>query len=112
MKLQEAVAKALHRELGYEGHITTANLAVAERILADPGVQAALDAEKAETWERCVAYFAEHADVHPNSIGETRLAYPYREAARPEPDDDACSHDWTSRPESDTWVCEICGADR
>lgn len=23
-----------------------------------------------------------------------------------------CTHDWTLRPESDTWVCEICGGER
>lgn len=26
--------------------------------------------------------------------------------------DDDCVHDWTLRPESDTWVCEMCGAER
>lgn len=30
-----------------------------------------------------------------------------------DPDDpDPCEHDWTLRPESDTWVCEMCGAER
>lgn len=24
-------------------------------------------------------------------------------------EDDECEHDWTERPESDTYVCEICG---
>lgn len=23
-----------------------------------------------------------------------------------------CGHDWTLRPESDTYVCEMCGAER
>lgn len=23
-----------------------------------------------------------------------------------------CPHDWTLRPESDTWVCEFCGDER
>ena len=25
---------------------------------------------------------------------------------------DECQHDWTMRPESDTSVCEMCGAER
>ena len=25
---------------------------------------------------------------------------------------EGCLHDWTLRPESDTWVCEMCGAER
>ena len=25
---------------------------------------------------------------------------------------DACNHDWLNRPESDTYVCEMCGAER
>lgn len=82
----------------------------------DNGAMLMAEESRRHAWEeiqrRLRALLSEEAQRCNNGRGKGWTAYPYREAARPEPDDDACSHDWTSRPESDTWVCEICGADR
>lgn len=73
--------------------------------LENPFMSPDLIAEKVRWWiTKAVAAVSARADgpvVPGDSDDET--------GDHPEPE---CQHDWTSRPESDTWVCDDCGVER
>ena len=58
--------------------------------------------------------FREHFELPDDLLPPThpRGQHRLRELGAVVTDEPECQHDWTLRPESDTWVCEMCGAER
>lgn len=103
----------------------TAGEYVTEDVVTTPDSHFLANAEHVATWtpEAALAVadfleFASHYANQPQPYSPTvehalKIARALGVGEEGEPEDsDPCPHDWTLRPESDTWVCEDCGTER
>lgn len=107
-----ARARAAERPSGRKWHELVLRLAQAERERDDLRAAVARVEELAIAWECVGPETGAHRQLCPScSRADTLRSLLVDDAEAVEPEADGCAHEWLLRPESDTWVCLICGAE-